>query len=138
MSDIVASYYAISGKINDPNLRKWWKTSFWVWFRPVRPKFGVANFFYKNPASSVTRYHGQLSSCTISVKTNDQSWENLVTDGRTHRRTDRQTDENDFIGHCPTKVERPINQKKFSGLYFFYFTLKYDEKLFLRSYHNST
>ena len=32
-----------------------------------------------------------------------QSWENLVTDGR----TDRQTDESDFIGRCPTNVERP-------------------------------
>ena len=28
-------------------------------------------FFFKNLASSVTRYHGQLSSCTISEKTND-------------------------------------------------------------------
>ena len=31
------------------------------------------------------------------------SWENLVTDGR----TDGQTDESDFIGRCPTDVERP-------------------------------
>ena len=30
-----------------------------------------------------------------------QSWENLVTDG--------QTDESDFIGRCPTNVERSIN-----------------------------
>ena len=28
-----------------------------------------------------------------------QSWENLVTDG--------QMDESDFIGRCPTNVERP-------------------------------
>ena len=32
-----------------------------------------------------------------------QSWENLVTDGR----TDGQTDESDFIGRCPINVERP-------------------------------
>ena len=32
-----------------------------------------------------------------------QSRQNLVTDGR----TDRQTDESDFIGRCPTDVERP-------------------------------
>ena len=32
-----------------------------------------------------------------------QSWENLVTDGQ----TDRQMDESDFIGRCPTNVERP-------------------------------
>ena len=31
-----------------------------------------------------------------------QSRENLVTDGR----TDGQTDESDFIGRCPTNVER--------------------------------
>ena len=33
-------------------------------------------------------------------------------DGRTHRRTDghgrTDTDESDFIGHCPTNVELPI------------------------------
>ena len=29
-------------------------------------QFWVANFFKKNLVSSVTRYHGQLSSCTIS------------------------------------------------------------------------
>ena len=32
-----------------------------------------------------------------------QSWENLVTDGQ----TDRQMDESNFIGRCPTNVERP-------------------------------
>ena len=32
-----------------------------------------------------------------------QSGENLVTD----RRTERQTDESDFIGRCPTNVVRP-------------------------------
>ena len=31
-----------------------------------------------------------------------QFWENLVTDGR--------TDESDFIGPCPTNVERPIKK----------------------------
>ena len=36
-----------------------------------------------------------------------QSWENLVTDGRTDGRTERQTVESDFIGRCPTDVERP-------------------------------
>ena len=32
-----------------------------------------------------------------------QFLENLVTDGR----TDGRTDESDFIGHCPTNMERP-------------------------------
>ena len=42
-----------------------------------------------------------------------QSLENLVmdrrTDGRTDRRADRLTDESDFIGRCPTNVERLKN-----------------------------
>ena len=35
-----------------------------------------------------------------------RSWENLVTD----RRTDRRTDKSDFIGRCPTNVERQKNR----------------------------
>ena len=31
----------------------------------------ATNFFFNNLACSVTRYHGQLSSCTISEKAND-------------------------------------------------------------------
>ena len=37
----------------------------------VRPNSGRIFFFPKNLAPSVTRYHGQLSSCTITEKTND-------------------------------------------------------------------
>ena len=73
------SMYAISRKTNDPNLRKWQKTK----FRHVQ-------------------YQKKLMM---------QSWENLVADGQTERRTDGktdgQTDESDFIGHCPTNIERP-------------------------------
>ena len=61
----------------------------------------AVNFFFKNLASSVTKYHGQLSSCTISEKTNDPILRKL--DGQ----TDGQMDESDFIGCCPTNVERP-------------------------------
>ena len=46
--------------------------------RSFGPNFGTFGlnsshqiFFLKNLASSVTRYHGQLSSYTISEKTND-------------------------------------------------------------------
>ena len=35
-----------------------------------------------------------------------QSWENLLTDGWTDRRTEGQKNESDFIGRCPTNVER--------------------------------
>ena len=62
-------------------------------------------FFFRSLPLSVTRYHGQLSLCTISEKTNDP---NLVMDRWTGRLTGGQTDKNDFIGRCPTKVIRPI------------------------------
>ena len=79
-------------------------------------------FFLKNLASSVLTYHGQLSSCTISEKTNDPILRKLSdgqtngwTDGRTDRRMDRrrdeQTNKSDFIGHSPTNAERPKSEK---------------------------
>ena len=40
---------------NDPNSRKWRKTSFLA-----GSKLGLRMFFFKNLASSVTKYHGQL------------------------------------------------------------------------------
>ena len=39
-------------------------------------------------------------------KTNDPILRKL-SDGRTDRQTGGQTDESDFIGRCPTNVERP-------------------------------
>ena len=70
---------------------------------PILTQIRTAFFFpQKNLAPSVTRYHGQRSSCTISEKTNDPILRRL-SDGR----TDGQTDESDFIGRCPTNVERP-------------------------------
>ena len=70
----------------------------------------TTNFFKKNRALSVTRYHSQLSLCTIPKKANDPILRKL-SDGRTDRRTDGQTDgqtdESDFIKHCPTNVKRP-------------------------------
>ena len=47
-------------------------------------KFGLSLFFFKNLVSSVNRYHGQLSSCTISEKTNDPILRKL-SDGHTTR-----------------------------------------------------
>ena len=78
------------------------------------PKFGPPRFFVKNLAPSVTGYHGQLPSCTITEKTNDPILRKLEkTDGR----KDRQ--ESDFIGRCRTSVERPINGQ----------TIKYEIKV---------
>ena len=36
-----------------------------------------------------------------------QSWENLVTGGRTDGETDEQTKKSDFIGRSPTNVDHP-------------------------------
>ena len=51
----------------------------------------VANFFFKNLPSSVTRYYGQLSSSTTAKKTNDSILRKFKA-GRTNRRTDGHTD----------------------------------------------
>ena len=49
-----------------------------------------AKFFFKNLASSVTRYHSQVSSCTISEKTIDPILRKL-SDGWADRQRDRWT-----------------------------------------------
>ena len=79
-------------------------------FGPFGSSSGRQIFLFKNVAPSVTRYHGQLSLCTISEKTNDPILRKL-SGRRTDRRTDGETDDSDFVRPCPTNVERPINQK---------------------------
>ena len=49
----------------------------------------ATNFYFENLALSVTRYYGQLSSCTISEKTKNLILTKL-SDGWMHRRTDGQ------------------------------------------------
>ena len=67
-------------------------------FGPLGQNLGREMFFFFFKylvSSSVTRYPGQLSSCAISEKTNDQILRKLSdgrTDGQTDRRTDGQTD----------------------------------------------
>ena len=94
------SFHAITWKTYDPTTIKLPKSLFWVWFRPVGPKFGPPNFF-KNLASPVTRYHGQhgqLSSCSLSEKTNNPILRKLwLKDGRTNR----QMDKSDFYRTLP-------------------------------------
>ena len=55
------------------------------------PILGRQNFLFKNLASSVTRYQGNLSSCIRSEKTNDPILKKFM-DGRTDGRTDKQKD----------------------------------------------
>ena len=82
------SLYAISRKANKPNLKKWQKKLFWGPILAHLAQIWAANvFFFKNLAPSVTRNRGQLSSCTISEKTNDPILGKL-SDGRKDRRTD--------------------------------------------------
>ena len=50
-------------------------------FRPDLGPFRPPKFFFKILALSVTRYHGQLLSCTISEKTKDPILRKL-SDGR--------------------------------------------------------
>ena len=72
------------------------------YFGPVGSKF-VPLIFFKNLASSVTRYHGQLSYNDPMLR--------KFSDGRAHgqmdRPRDRQMDKSDFIGRCTTNVECP-------------------------------
>ena len=71
------------------------------------PKSGfLYSIFFKNLTSSVTRYHGELSSSTKSEKNNDPILRKL-SDGRKDGRTKGQTAKSDFIGRCPTNVVRP-------------------------------
>ena len=83
------SLYAISRKTNESNLRKWQKnlvsglilahlTQIWA----AKFFFFFFFFFFRNLAWSVTRYHVQLSPCTISEKTNTPILRKL-SDGRT-------------------------------------------------------
>ena len=81
--------YAISRNTNGPNVGKWQKKrSFGSDFGPFA-QIRAINFCFqnKNLALSVTGNHGQLSSCTISEKTNDPILRKL-SDGRNKGRTD--------------------------------------------------
>ena len=107
------SQYAISQKTYDLKSRIWQKPRFRSDFGALSPNLDDQNFF-KNLALSVTRYHSQLSSYTILWKTNNpilRKFNDRWTDGL----TDRRTDESDFIGWCPTKVEGPTRAKQSMG-----------------------
>ena len=130
MLDIVASCHCMQfqGKLTNQTRGNGKKPSFRPDFGPFGPNVGgqFFFFFFKNLASIVTRYHGRLSSCTISEKTNDLILRRLSngrtdgrtdrrTDGRTVRRTDGPTDVSDLVGHGTTNVERPKSKSYFKG-----------------------
>ena len=83
------------------------KNKFWTWFWPIWPKFGLPFYLFfffskiwlRHSLDVMVSYHHVQYQKKLMIR----SWENLVTD----RRTDRRTDKSDFIGRCPTNVERP-------------------------------
>ena len=91
MLDIVASYHCMQfqGKLKNQTWETGKKT---LLLGLILAQIWATNFFFfKNLTLSVTRNHGQLSSCTISEKTNDPILRKL-SDGRTDRQTDKETD----------------------------------------------
>ena len=85
--DIVTSYHCKQFKENVcSKLNKMEKSHFGPDLGLLGPNPGCQFFFKKNLASSVTRYHGQLSSCIMSEKTNDSIL------GKLEKKTDGQTD----------------------------------------------
>ena len=115
------SLYVIANKTYHPNARKWRKTAFWAWAHWAQIQ--AAKFFFKYLTSSVTRYHGHLSSCKISEKTKDQILREL-SDRRMDKQTDRQKDESDLIGRCPN-VECPMKKITLLIVWIFYLTYLY-------------
>ena len=82
---------------------KWQKKpSFWPDFDPFDPKSGRQTFFSKlwlrQSLDIMVRYYHVQYQKKLMI----QSGENLAMDGQ----TEKQTDESDFIGHCPTNFER--------------------------------
>ena len=98
-----------------------------TWINSKEPSFGHGfvefdpnsfrlKFFSTNLASSVTRCHGQLSSCRISENTNNPILRKLIdrqTEGQTKGQTDRRT-----RVICPVNIEHRILDIKKSKIYY--------------------
>ena len=70
MLDIAASYNCMQfeGKLMLQTQENGEKPHFGPDLGLLDPNLGCQNFFFQSLALSVIRYHGQLSSCTISEK----------------------------------------------------------------------
>ena len=92
MLDIVANYHRIQfqERIMVHSQANGEKPHFGFDLGPLNPNLG-RQFFVKTLALSVTGYHGQVSTCIISEKTNDTILRKFNDDGQTHRGTDRRT-----------------------------------------------
>ena len=79
--------------------------------------FSSSKIWFRQSLDIIVSYH----HVQYQKKPVIQSWENLVTDGRTNGRTDGQTDrptdqlmsESDFRVRCPTNVDRPTSIAEF-------------------------
>ena len=102
MFGIVSSYRCMQfqGRLMNQTWENVKKPSFGPDFDPFGPNSG-RNILFKNQVPSVTRYHRQLSSCTLLEKIKDPVLKKLS------GQTDRLTDESDFMGRCPINVKRP-------------------------------
>ena len=106
------SLHSISRKSLDPNSTKWQKTSFLAGFRPVRRQLFVLKIWYLQSLDIIISYHHvqyqkkQTNNVILRKLSDGQTDERA--DGLMDRKTDRQTNESDFIGRCPTNAGRPI------------------------------
>ena len=95
------SSYAISRKTNEPNWRKWQKKLvlgiILVYLAQIF--FFFSKTWLRLSLNIMVTYHHVQYQKNLMI----QSWENLERDGR----TDRQMDQSDFTGRCPTNVEHP-------------------------------
>ena len=117
MLDIVATYHRMQfqGKLMSQTWENGKKSSIEPDYGPFGPNACHQNFF-QNLASPDTRHHGQLSLCLISDKTNDRIFRKFI-GGWIDRKTNGQMEGNDFLGRCPTNVERPLLKHKHSFLH---------------------
>ena len=95
MLNIVASYHCMQfqGKLIIYTQKNGKKPNFGPDLRPLGPYSDCKNFFF--PKIWISQ--------SLDIQSNDPLLK-IFSDGR----TDGQTDENDFIGRCPSNVERPI------------------------------
>ena len=68
----------------------------------------AANFFLQKSSCQSLDVMVSYHHVQYQKKTNDPILSKLSSDGQTDGQTDKQTNKSDFIGRCPTNVERPI------------------------------
>ena len=101
-----ASYHCmqIRGKLMKQTWENGKKPSFGTSWGPFDPNSGSQIYIFwkiwlRQPLDVMVSYHHVQYQKNLMI----QSWENLERDGR----TDRQMDQSDFTGRCPTNVEHP-------------------------------